>query len=134
MDESFDYIANFFEGSLDELQKRYPEVETSYKRVTTQHFTAVVYRDGTAVSRCAVRHGSSAGFGSRMGITYSHDDRGNVNGFNEALNVDVGDQSLSLKPMGTSSLMMRMERESLLTQQGAAEFYWSKLMEPLQRD
>jgi hypothetical protein len=131
MDDAFEFMAKYFEGSLDELKKRHPEIDARFKRIDAESFTAVIYRNGEAVSKCAVRHGGTSAFGN--GITYSHDDRSRGNSFNEVLSIVVGEQSLSLKPMGMSSMMRGVDRESGLSSEGAAEFYWGMLMEPLQR-
>lgn len=131
-DETFDYIARFFENSLNELAERNPGVEGRFKTIDARSFTAVIYRDGKAISRCAIRHGASQGFG--RGITYSADDRNIGNSFNEQLTVEADEQSLFLKPMG-----MRMwtsggqKQNDHFTFEGAAEYYWAMLIEPLQR-
>ncbi len=133
MDDAFDYMAKFFEGSLDELQKRNQGIEGRFKRIDAQCFTAVIYQNGDSVARCAIRHGGSTAF--KSGIAYSHDDRGSgigSNSFNEMLSLEVGEQALSLKSMGVSSYMGGLERESL-SFEGASELYWTKLIEPLQR-
>ncbi len=130
MDEAFDFMALFFEGSLNELQQRHAGIETRFKRIDAHCFTAVIYRNGEAVSRCSIRHKGASAFSK--GISYSYDYQGNVNSFNEVLSVEVGEQSLSLKPMGISSVISG-RRDSQLTAEGAAELYWSMLIEPLQR-
>lgn len=130
MDEAFDFMALFFEGSLNELQQRHAGIEGRFKRIDAHCFTAVIYRNGEAVSRCSIRHKGPSAFSS--GITYSHDDRGNGSSFNEVLSIEVGDQSLSLRPMGISSVLSG-RRDSQLSSEGAAELYWSMLIEPLQR-
>ncbi len=131
MDEVFEFMAKYFEGSLDELKKRHPEIDVRFKRIDAESFTAVIYRNGDAISKCAILHGGASASGN--GITYSHDDRSRGNSYNEILSIEVGDQSLSLKPMGMSSATRGMNRESGLSSEGAAEFYWGMLMEPLQR-
>jgi hypothetical protein len=40
--EAFEYIANFFEGSLSELKRRNPEVDTEFRRVDANNFVATV--------------------------------------------------------------------------------------------
>ena len=119
------------EGSLDELKRRHPKIDVRFKRIDAESFTAVIYRNGEAISKCAIRHGGASAFGN--GITYSHDDRSRGNSYNELLSIDVGEQSLSLKPMGRVSMMHGVGRESGLSSEGAAEFDWGLLMEPLQR-
>ncbi len=131
MDDAFEFMAKYFEGSLDELKKRHPEIDARFKRIDAESFTAVIYRNGEAISKCAIRHGGASAFGN--GITYSHDDRSRGNSFNEMLSIEVGEQSLSLKPMGRVSMTHGISRESGLSAEGAAEFFWSLLMEPLQR-
>lgn len=128
-DETFDFIANYFEGSLKELGERHPEIEGRFKRIDAQTFSAVIYKNGKAVAKCSVRNGGSRGFGS--GITYSADDNVRGNSFNECLSVESGDQSLSLKPM-MSGFMHGRGQSTQLTAEGAAEYYWGILMEPLQ--
>jgi hypothetical protein len=131
LDEAFDYIALFFENSLKELGDRNPGIEGRFKRIDARSFTGVIYRNGEAVSHCAIRHGATRGFGG--GITYSADDTNMGNSFNEQLTVEADEQSLFLKPMG-----MRMwvsggqKRNDHLTFEGAAEYYWTMLIEPLQ--
>lgn len=43
IDNAFDYIANFFEGSLVELKNRSSHVDYRYKRVDSQTFHAYIY-------------------------------------------------------------------------------------------
>ncbi|WP_157676546.1 hypothetical protein [Afipia sp. GAS231] len=50
MDDGFGYIANFFEGSLRALQAR-NLIETAFRRLDANRFTAVAYRDGEALKR-----------------------------------------------------------------------------------
>jgi hypothetical protein len=132
MDEGFEHMARFFENSLEELRNRNPGVEGRFKRIDARSFTAVVYRHGKEVSRCAIHHGESRGFG--QGITYSTDTRGMGNSFNEQLSIDADEQSLFLKPGGMRMWATgRQNQPQHLTFDGAAEYYWEMLMEPLQR-
>lgn len=132
LDEAFEYIALFFDNSLKELAGRHSGIEGRFKRIDARSFTAVIYRNGEAVSRCAIRHGASRGFTG--GITYSEDERSMGTSFNEQLTVENDDQSLFLKPMGMRmSMGGRQKQSEHLTFEGAAESYWGMLMEPLQR-
>jgi hypothetical protein len=132
LDEAFEFIALFFENSLKELQDRNPGVSGRFKRIDARLFTAVIYREGKEVSRCSIRQGASHGFG--RGITYAANEAGISNSFNEQLTVENDEQSLFLKPMG-----MRMwtsggqKQNDHLTFEGAAEYYWEMLIEPLQQ-
>jgi hypothetical protein len=131
MDDAFEYMAKYFEGSLDELKKRNPEIDVRFKRIDAESFTAVIYRNGEALSKCAIGHGGASAFGN--GITYSHDVRSRGNSYNEMLSIEVGEQSLSLRPIGRRSMTHGIGQQSGLSSEGAAEFFWSMLMEPLQR-
>jgi hypothetical protein len=130
MDDTFDYMARFFEGSLDELQKRHEALETKFKKIDAHCFTAVIYRHGKALARCSIRHGGSTPFGG--GITYSFDDKASRNSFNEVLNLAEGEQALGLQPTMFRAGQGR-HHQAPLSQEGAAELFWSMLMEPLQR-
>jgi hypothetical protein len=130
LDEAFEYMARFFDGSLAELQQRHDGLQTRFKRIDAHTFTAAIYQHGKAVGRCAVVLGGSRGFGG--GITYSHDDSARGNSFNESLSVEASDQALFLRPMGMASAWAG-EQNGRLTFDGAAEYYWEMLMAPLQR-
>lgn len=131
MEGAFDYMARHFEGSLEELAKRHAEIETAFRRIDAQAFRATIYRDGKKVSECVIEHGSGVGFGN--GITYGHQrSHGSGGGFSEHLSLDEREQSLGLKPLGMNMHMMG-EKARHLTHEGAAELYWERLIEPLQR-
>lgn len=125
LDESFEYIARYFSNSLDELSNRHVDLETTFKRLDARQFTAVIYRGGKLVSRCRVFMGGVTRDG---GIAYSNSDHGS---FNEQLSVRNDDVSLYLKSLGMS--FHRGSADTNLSQEGAAELYWSIFIEPLQR-
>jgi hypothetical protein len=127
LDESFEFMARFFENSLDELAKRNLGIETSFKRIDAHQFTAMAYRDGKVRARCRIFMGAFTG-----GIAYSANDRGVGDSYNENISVDADEQSLFLRPLGMS-MHMTGSREARWTMEGAAEYYWSMFIEPLQR-
>jgi hypothetical protein len=129
--DAFDYIARYFEGSLAELHARNPEIEGRFRRIDSNRFTAVAYRDGEAVARCAIRFGD--GMESAFGITYSHDDTAASGSFNESLLVESDSQQLYLKPLGMSMLRRGDREGEKLSMEGGAEFYWELFIEPLQQ-
>lgn len=131
MDEVFEFMAEYFQNSLDELKRNNPGIDIRFKRIDAETFTAVIYRNGDALSKCAIRHGGASAFGN--GITYSHDDRSRGSSFNELLSLATRGDSLGLKTMGMSSMIRGIGRDSVLSREEAAEFYWGMLMEPLQR-
>jgi hypothetical protein len=126
LDEAFEYIASYFENSLSELEKRNNDLATRFKRVDNGSFTASIYENGRSVSYCKIRLGGMLG----NGIAYSMSDQASDNSFNENLSVDFDDQHLFLKPLGFSIASQR--KLSQLSFEGAAEYYWSMLMQPLQ--
>lgn len=128
LDEAFEYMARFFEGSLAELEQRNPGIRGRFKRLDANTFTAVAYRDGEAVARCKITLGGMLG----NGIAYSNDDSSPFNSFNENLSVVHDDQGLGLRPLGFGNFGGR-PADQFLTAEGAAEAYWARFMEPLQR-
>lgn len=129
MEESFEFIARFFENSIAELQARNSDIEGSFRRKAVDVFSAVVYRNGKAEARCSIRLGERHSM--LGGITYSHNDDGVGNSYNEALHVEKGEQELFLKAMGIGRL--GGGKLDHLSQEGGAEYFWSLFVEPLQR-
>jgi hypothetical protein len=127
LDDSFEFMARFFENSLAELETRNPGLETAFKRIDATRFAATAYRDGTAKARCLIRLG-----GQFRGISFSYDGNTNSSGINESMSVEVGDQALTLHPLGMQSYRSSTS-ETHLSQEGAAEYYWKLFVEPLQR-
>lgn len=125
--ECFSFMGRFFENSLQELTDRNPNLEGQYRQIDANRFTAVIYADGKAVSRCKIMFGGMFG----QSISYSADDHASDNSCNENLSVHHDDQNLYLSPMMNMSFRGG-ERDMKLSAEGAAEFYWSMLMQPLQ--
>ncbi|TLY34026.1 MAG: toll/interleukin-1 receptor domain-containing protein [Nitrospirae bacterium] len=126
--DAFEYVANFFEGSLDELQKRNPGIETNFRRIDANHFTAVAYRHGKELSRCRIWLGNRREFVG--GIAYSTDLSHGDNSYNESLSVEDDGYTLFLKPLGMA--FRHQGSESKLTFEGAGEYLWEMFIEPLQ--
>lgn len=121
--DSFEYLAKYFANSLNELVARNSGIETTFRWIDANRFTAAVYKNGKAVSRCTVFVGDQ----SIGGIAYLAAETTESNSYNECLTTQADDQALYLRSMG----MARGDR-SKLSQEGAAEFYWSMLIERLQ--
>ncbi|HYO57805.1 toll/interleukin-1 receptor domain-containing protein [Archangium sp.] len=128
MHDAFEYIARFFEGSLEELQKRNADIKTRYQRIDARQFAAYVYRNGEKLAECSIGLG---GFGRQNGVVFSYDASASGNSFNEMLNVGYDSQSLYLKALGMQSL--GQQRDEKLSHQGAAEHLWALLIGRLQR-
>jgi hypothetical protein len=126
--EAFEYIANYFEGSLRELAERNPEIDAEYRRIDANQFSAAIYRRGTEINACRISFGDQRNmFG---GIAYSAG-RQSGSGFNESLSVADDGYTMYLQALGMFSL--GRNRDQKFSLEGAAESYWEMLMEPLQR-
>ncbi len=128
---AFEFIARFFENSLQELSLRNPDLEGRFERIDANRFTAVAYRGGRAAARCTIFFGGLMGRGTEIG--YSSNDSGATNSFNESLSVGEDEQSLYLKPLGMSSTFGGQQPNQKLSEEGAAELLWALFIEPLQR-
>ena len=126
--EAVEDLAQYFEGSLAELEARNPDGATNFKRVDMNRFEAAAYMSGQERSRCGIWLGDSASI--LKGILFSHSGLGNGNSHNESLSVEDDSFSLFLKPIG----MARMGQDigEQLTPEGAAEYYWGLFIERLQ--
>jgi hypothetical protein len=130
LEESYEYVAKFFEGSLAELQNRNESVTGKFRRVNANHFTAAIYRNGKSVSACGIRLG---GFLGGKQIVYSTDPNA-TNSMNAAVDVTHDGHTMFLKTGGFfAAASGRGNEKERLTQQGAAEALWAMLIEPLQR-
>lgn len=126
-DESFEFIAKFFQNSLEELVARNPGLQASFKRVDAQQFTAIAYRDGTRQSYCRIFVGTGP---YAVGIAYSSNEMMGGGSFNESLSVRSDDEGMFLKSLG---MAFPAQGERKLTLDGAAELYWGMFIEPLRR-
>jgi hypothetical protein len=124
--EAFEFMAKFFEHSLAELSERNPGIEATFRGIDANRFTAVIYKDGVSASRCTVFIGDRT---LSSGIAYISRETSEANAFNENLSVEADDQSLYMR---SSGMAMTRGETGKLSQEGAAEFYWSMLVEPLQ--
>lgn len=118
--ETFDFIGRFFEGSIEAIDERNPDVTGTFDRIDSRRVAAVLYRNGKVIAQCSVR---LEGFGGRSnGIAFSHDSSATPGSYNELLSVEVGDQSLYMRAMGMG--WSGKDRNQHLSQEGAAEFLW----------
>jgi hypothetical protein len=125
--ETFDFMARFFQGSLEALEERHPDFKGRLERIDSRKFTASIYKGGKAVAQCTIALGA---FGRSTGeITHSDQVSSHTNSYNEALSVDADSQQLYFKLMMN---MMGGNAQDQLSAQGAAEYYWSRLIERLQ--
>jgi len=128
LEDSYEYMARYFEGSLQELSARNPHMKSRFKRLSETSFAAFIYDSGERVAQCSVYYGE--GTVGSPGIAYSQSGDVQRNSFNESLSVEDNGYTLQLKPLGMQIFNDR--REEALSQQGAAEYYWSLFIRPLQ--
>lgn len=126
--DAYEYIEKYFENSLAELERRNANVETEFRRIDANQFTAVAYVDGKEASSCAIRH--DTGIYSLRGINYSYG-RGSGSGLNESLSVDDDGYNLHIRPMGMN--ISRSGSNEQLSLEGAAEAYWELFMRQMPR-
>lgn len=127
-EEAYEYMAKYFENSLNELKVRNPKTNVQFSRNDRTHFLATIYDpSGSAVSRCTIRLGG-LGFGS-SGIAYTSGHNLSDNTLNELLTVDDDGYAMFLR----ATLGLRSGDTEALSFEGAAELFWHRLMEPLQR-
>lgn len=127
--ETLAYISRYFENSLQELQTRNAGIEARYRTIDTYTFAASIYRDGRRMSECAVGLGRG-GFRTSNTISYSNDASSRGSSFNEQVSVGCDDQAMFLVPLGLGSFGNTPKK---LSQEGAAELFWSMLIERLQQ-
>ena len=129
LEESFEYMGRFFENSIKELNNQNSGIQGRFKRIDSQHFSAVVYNNGQVLTRCKIWYGGPHSFTN--GIAYSENDYGGDNSFNELLSVMETNQALFLHSLGMA-LMFADEDLGHLTKERAAEAYWALFIKPLQ--
>lgn len=126
VDDAFEFMARYFENSLNELAARNNTIQGRYKRLDAQRFSAIIYEAGQTRAECTIRLGGFFG----KGITYSDGANAAGNSYNGMLTLENDDQHLYLS---ASMSMMNGGRDQRLGFEGAAEHYWSMLVAPLQR-
>jgi hypothetical protein len=123
---AYEFIEKYFENSLAELQTRNSNIETEFRLIDANQFTASVYVDGAEASSCVI--GFQGRGGHMGGITFGYGS--SIGGMNESLSVEDDGYTLYLKPLGMN---IRSDRSTQLTLEGAAEAFWEMLMSNLQR-
>jgi TIR domain len=125
--DGFEYIAKFFENSLNELVRRNPGLDQTFRRIDANSFNAASYRAGEKV--CKWSASIAEGAMRSDSIEYSMTDGPWHGGMNEAVYVKADDQTLYFEALGMQSYGREKEK---LTFQGAAELFWDIFIRPLQ--
>ncbi len=126
LDDAFDFMKRYFENSLGELTGRYPELSSRFRPIDANKFTTVIYRNGEDIARCKIVLGDMLG----KSITYSDDDQASDSSCDESLSINADEQHIYLSAM--DMWLIGNVADKKLTAEGAAEYYWSMLMQPLQ--
>ncbi|NLD47738.1 MAG: hypothetical protein GX660_11140, partial [Clostridiaceae bacterium] len=126
--KAYEYMAKFFENSLQELEQRNPGISQTYRRIDANRFTAVIYKYGKETNRCKIWLKGHGVF--ENGIIYSEGSTADAeNSYNETLVVKDDGSILYLHPsMGFPGTSIGDK----LTFEGAAEYYWEKFIKSLQ--
>lgn len=86
LDEAYEFVAAYFENSLNELEKRNREVSGKCVKIDATHFDAAVYVNGKRTTHCRIWRGKHLSLGN--GICYSTSPYPGDNAYNELLDVD----------------------------------------------
>lgn len=131
LDDAFDYIANFFEASLAELKTRNPQVESRFKRIDSQCFTASIYVEGALKAECMIFYGAQH---FSQSINFSFQVSQTRNAHSNSLSLSEDGYMLYFTSSGMSNFMRhgQSREEEKMTNEGAAEFYWQLFIERLQ--
>jgi hypothetical protein len=128
LSDALGYFENYFENSLIELQARAADIQTEFRKIDANHFTAMIYKKGNLVSQCKIwlaMDSYSAGE-----IRYSSSVSISDNSWDESLHVEDDGYVLGLKCLGFHQ--MGYDSETLLSNEGGAELFWSMLLSSLQ--
>ena len=126
--ESFEFMKLFFRGSLSELENRNSDIETRFRSIDANSFSAAIYRNGVKETSCVIR---LDGLSGNDGITYVQGDDVNFGGWNELITVEHDEQKLFMQPMGMPYHSF-VKSDSVLSHEGAAEYFWALLIQPIQ--
>ena len=124
--ESFEYVARYFENSLNELQARNDRIEVDFRQVDANRFEARAFVGGEERAVCGIWLGGTFGMD---GIYYSSTGLGNGNSFNETMSVSDDGYTLLLQALGMAHF--GQAGDAPLTMEGAAEYFWSLFVERL---
>ena len=126
---TYQYIRNYFENSMDELKRRNAHIQTNLSPIDVVQFEAVIYQEGKTASECRIWLSKDAHGKGSKDIKYSSS-LGGSGSWNESISVENDGYVQFLKPMG---LHFGRDVGDQLSMEGAAEYLWSILIEPLQR-
>jgi hypothetical protein len=125
--QTFETIKKYFHDGIDHLNFL-GDFEGDVNKITENRFTCKLYKRGKMVSGCTIWSGSSI-MSEGNSICYSNNaDQERDNSTNETINVQIYDDHLGLA-LGWA--MFVTGKKSDLTKEEAAEYLWTKVIEPL---
>ncbi len=127
--EGFTYMTNYFEASLKELESVSPHLKARLDRTSTNETYVVIYDNGLKVTQGTLQR--------KEHTVQIHDSEGSspnsfMMGRGTLSLVDDGYQMGYHEGHGFG--MGYGQNEKILSHEGAAEYFWSQLIAPLQRD
>jgi hypothetical protein len=130
LEDAFEFIAEYFRESLSVLEREHEEVESRFRRINANAFTATAYVRGSVGAKCKVWFSIDRGFAH--GIAYSNDPA-SESGFNELLSLTDDGYSISLKAIGMAAFETGFDADRAMNQEEGAEYYWQLFTRQLQR-
>lgn len=127
--EGFDYLARFFENSLDELKKRNEGLDTDFHRRDADAFACSIYRHGSKVCHCGIWR-NARGIGGDICYNQSGISQ---NSYNESMSIAENGQLIGFRPL-MGGQMLGTQRDQLLTDEGMAEHFWEMFIRPLKQN
>jgi len=124
-EKAFEFTAEYFANSVDELNKRNQGIEAKFKQLDARRFVGTAYKDGKKVSAVTVYLGSA--WGGR-GISYNNSDDGETNSSNGSFTLPSRGDRLGFE----QPFSQRSEKE-LIDHEGVASEIWDAFLSPLQR-
>ena len=118
-------MARFFEGSVDEITARNPEINTQFRRIDANRFDVVLFRRGHELASGIIWLGSDSGIG--RGIYYATGIRPDSNTYNECLSVVDDGYAQFLRGFGFSG-----GANENMSEHDAAEYLWRQVVGRLQ--
>ena len=129
LSESFEFIASYFEASLQELKIVNPHLTTDFRRLDARGFEAHIFTEGQERSRCGIWIDSQFGWDSML---FSSRGVNTMLGYEESISVDDDGYEPFLRAMGMPMLGQLQGKDlTHLTREEAAEYLWSLLIERL---
>jgi len=124
--EGIQFLSRFFENSLKEICARNPELEQDFHQKDADSFEASLYQNGQRVCHCGIW---KTGGGMALGdICYSQAGV-STNSCNDAVTLEDDGTMLGFRSMMGG--MSGYGRDSLLTCEGVAEYFWDSFIRPL---